>query len=382
MNIINRKSQHLITQLRIDNYQTFIADETSFYVALSMEFYRVHKYDKYGRLLWKTNLTEAKVDFVVQFQVYGTFIYVSANGILYLLDQNNGIILRRIALSDLAITSMVLYDDVMFLYTVDSRIFLISAKDATLLNIYEDEEVMFVYKKIMIANGYLFQSKPDSNSVVDQICYNNFLLVQRTLDTRRFFVSTNSYMNIRSSTKSYSREISYEEIPRTNVLNLVVYLRRWNNIQSRQQNALFNPVLIPNKNKGAYLIYFSGAGSCERNICENNLVKTINITSFDPIIFNQNTEFNFWQTSLFTIVPASNCCRNTYCVPEKGSMLLYSSLFDYASVLLQKEGLYYYVIHSGCPCYKSDVTRHVFLLQIQNYDCLYLKGDQTIDLKR
>jgi hypothetical protein len=148
------------------------------------------------------------------------------------------------------------------------------------------------------------------------------------------------------------------------------------------QNAFFNPFLLKAPNNNVLFIYFSGAGSSEGNLCERNWVKSINISELS--LEHSDTPLQFEQKirNIFNPLPDSIVCDSgiTYHIFHQTFYLTSSSLFDYASVLLKEGELSYFLIHSGCPCYLSQITKHTFLIIIQDFEFTYMEIKQNIPI--
>jgi hypothetical protein len=378
--ILNKTTLERSNELIVKAFMNCVVDDKSMFILSGdASFFYVTKYDLNVNFIWKISLSRSIAANVPGMRIKEPFIYIYSNGLLILFDYSSGVILREIAFSDLIATSVFVHDQVIFLLVADSRVFLVSQRDATLLNIYGDEEFTHNSRNILVSNNHVFLSTPDISSRYNNNCFKKYNILQKTIDLSLAFRPSYSYTKAVSKDK-YSFRIKHESAPRRNELNSAMYLRRWNNLQIRQQNAFFNPVLVPTGNNSAHFFSFSGAGSCERSVCESNLIKTVNITSFDRVILNEEIIFDYRSKTLFNFVP-NVCCALT-CVPDKEQMVAYASLFDYGSILLAYENIYYYIIHSGCPCYNVNLADHVIVLELSDTEYTYLKGKQNENLKR
>jgi hypothetical protein len=376
LQILNRESFSLVEKVPLTRVSYLDVDEEGVYfVVVGEDKYTVNKISSSGN--WSISIPN--FSFTVASYAQGPFTFVATQNLIYQLDRQNGRILREIPISDFTLRSLVFYKSVVFLYMINSQIFEIFAESAKLRYIYDTDDFSYPFGQVKISNNFFFQSNINSRDTAD-ICVRSMKIVQRKLDDPTNLYSYYNYDKRRSSERP-SVKIVHKDTPVRDVINSATITKRYKNIQKlMSQNSFFSPVFLPYGRDNGLFLYFSGSGSCEKNLCERNSIRFINISTFSTEDKEIVPIFDDNYANIFATVNTKLCCGLTCFLPDEKQVLAYSSLHDYASILLHDEVFSYYVIHAGCPCYSRDVTSNAFMVQIQNQEFVYVEASQSIPL--
>ena len=349
------------------------------------------KYTKTGALVWQTKLN------LINFKEYESmdqptayysppFLFVTQHNMLYQLNSEDGKPLREVSVSNYPIISIEVYQSLLFVYVASSEIFVISTQHMKLLNILSSQYVGHAFGTLKISGNFLFQSLLNI-SYSSNVCKTKWKVVQRKIDIGSTLHSDFKYTKGISSENSII-QIKHQPTPKTR-LNFALITKRWNKLMGNMwaQNSFFSPILIPTSNDSGIFIYFSGAGSIERKMCERNQINYINISTFQDI--DNAPKFDSQYYLVFDQIFNEFCCPYNVNMPDilycylndQQTSIRHGSLFDYASVLVvNNEYLNVYLIHSGCHCYDTELSSHSFYVDFLQNNA-YMKLEQNIDLR-
>ena len=381
LQIIDKKSFQIIKNLTLTTLNEYKVYEEVFLVYQSEGYNAdVLKFDAVGNKLWEIRLSEDDYINIYSFY-YPPFVFVSVLNTLYQLSDSTGKTLRKFSPSSIPIKSIFVYDNLVLLYLYNSRIMTLALNSMKLLGIEEIGDEMNPYGSLEIENNSLFYSDINILDTAD-VCRKTWKVVQT--DFVNNFKNITEHRNTKTPSKKSSFKINHQKSPPSKrSINTAKYSQLWNKLQNfdglLSQNSFFNPVFRSSHNGTSLFIYFSGAGGVETGTCEGNYLKIFNISSIQSFT---NEKLRYSEEIIFHPFLNEYCCQdandcNSY---DRHQMILYSSLFDYASVLLEDEFSSYYIIHSGCMCYSSKMTSNVFMVQIQEMAYTYLEGTQDIQL--
>jgi hypothetical protein len=271
-------------------------------------------------------------------------------------------------------------------YVSSSEIFVLSAQQMKLLKILPEEYYGQAFGVLKISDDILFQSVLNGSDFTN-VCTRKWKIIQRKMNTH-------STLNIDYKyTKGISNEtsviqIKQQETPNTR-LNVATIKKRWNKLMGNMwaQNAFFSPILIPTSDDSGIFIYFSGAGSIEKNMCERNHINYINISTFQEV--KNVPKFVSEYYLVFEYSYNEFCCPYDFSLPDviyclfkdQTTIRAHGSLYDYASALiLNNDNRFFYLIHSGCHCYNTEVSAYSFYVELLQQN-MYMKLEQNIDLR-
>jgi hypothetical protein len=353
----------------------FVVDENDyFYVKGNAKLsYNLHRYSFDKKYKWITTIDECIGDSYIPLAANYRYVFMACNNLVFQVDKETSSILRKIPISGFSAKQLIATDKYLFVVLYNSNI----------LQLTLDAEYVAYYKSNNKADWKYFFSFSNNFLVGIQVrtydsveCSNGLEIIQfKVVDV----VDEISYIYQASPSFEINPKLSikHNNYPSPTLINTGTYLNRFKKISKfMAQNSFIKPVMIPSVNKTWDYLYFSGAGSVKKGLCGDNYLHKISISTFD--LQDNSQERNLYRTNEYYIVslPTVICGEQI-----NDNMEYSSSIYDYASVLIRFNGLYYYLIHGGCSCYLAKKKASLLLVEINGkFGPKVIQIDQSITL--
>jgi hypothetical protein len=308
------------------------------------------------------------------------FVFVNCENILYQIDEKSGIIIRKIPTSGLSIKKVTTSENFLFIYLVNGQILQLNLWSSDVIEIYNHQIMLNSLGTIIVSNNFLFYSETNITSPEKGLeeCtggYSNQILQfspRQSSKKTEYFESGTIDLTLPSDQLF---NISHLNSPPDYGVNTVFFKNIFNWFgRTIEHNAYITPIYFSSWERpgNSIFAYFSGAGNIEKACCGDDFLHIFSINSTTDDIKVNSIDKKIFKFDLIS------ACRSTQ---EAKSIDLFSSIYDYAAILLNPEGNPTYLIHGGCLCYTNRARSTVIGISIPDSLVIsYEKYNQNIDL--